>query len=247
SGALPAALADGLSTDRTPDVPIRTSDVYLEQLLDAAAKAEGKERDALVDGLLREAWHDKAAWEPDIRLLDRIGHAFGVFSPRSLAELEDQTRTLPDLSDGVKKHGEAWKGAVGDLDEANLDRFLAAHEEWKSRLEKSSLDKLDEPARRALTAELLAALVPFTHGDRATDRRLRILRKRAEAAGSTTYRMEVRLAAALRLRAVLTSIAGRVHLATRGTAAERAAYEAIRACENLSFAPEPPAITSVAD
>src|SRR5206468_8888729 len=46
--ALPAAHAEVLSTDRTPDVPIRTSDVYLEQLLDAAAKAEGKERDALV-------------------------------------------------------------------------------------------------------------------------------------------------------------------------------------------------------
>src|SRR5207245_5179249 len=186
----------------------------------------------------------KAAWEPDIRLLDRIAHAFGVFSPRSLAELEDQTRTLPDLSDGVKKHGEAWKGAVGDLDEANLDRFLAAHEEWKPRLEKSPLDKLDEPARRALTAELLAALVPYTRGDRATDRRLRILRKKAEAASGAAYRMEVRLAAALRLRAVLTSIAGRVHLATRATAAERGAYEAIRACEGLSFASEPPTIAA---
>ena len=42
---LPAAHAAVLSIDRTPDVPIRTSDVYLEQLLDAAAKAEGEERD----------------------------------------------------------------------------------------------------------------------------------------------------------------------------------------------------------
>ena len=55
------------------------------------------------------------------------------------------------------------------------------------------------------------------------------------------YRMDVRLAALLRLRTVLTALAGRVYVATRATPAERAAYDALRACEDLRFTPDPTA------
>src|SRR2546426_2117024 len=157
-----------------------------------------------------EAWRDRAAWEPDIRLLDRIAHAFGMFSPRSLAELEARAKMLPDLSDQLKNNKTSWQSALGDLDAANLDRFLAANADWKPRLETPALGKLDEPARRGLTGELLAALVPFTHADRVTDERLQVLRDKGEKSAAASYRTEVRLAAVLRLRAVLTSVAGRV-------------------------------------
>jgi thiol-disulfide isomerase/thioredoxin len=247
SRSLPAAHAEVLFTDRTPDVPIRTSDVYLEQLLDRAASADGKERDALVDELLREAWRDKSTWEPDIRLLDRIAHAFGMFSPRSLAELDQQTKALPDLSEQLKTNTSSWEMALGDLDNANLDRFLTANADWKPRLEQAKLTGLDEPARRGLTGELLAALVPFTHDDRSTDERVHALREKQEKASGASYRMEVRLAAVLRLRAVLSSVAGRVFVTTRARPGERAAYEAIRACEDLHFdAASPPATTTLA-
>lgn len=76
-----------LVTDSTPDVPLRTSDVYNERILSQTATARGMTVLALVYSLLAKAWRDRAAWEPQIRLLDRIGEAFGAFSPRSLAEL----------------------------------------------------------------------------------------------------------------------------------------------------------------
>src|SRR5438128_6113598 len=139
SPAFPQAHLDILATDRTPDVPIRTSQVYLERLLERAAHDADQERAALVDALLREAWRDKAAWEPEIRLLDRIAHAFGVFSPRSLAELDEQTKSLPDLAEELHRHGELWKTTLGDLDEANLGRFLAAHKDWGERVGAASL------------------------------------------------------------------------------------------------------------
>ncbi|HJQ84900.1 MAG TPA: thioredoxin fold domain-containing protein [Candidatus Binatia bacterium] len=239
TGSLADAHAEVLWTDRTPDVPLRTSDVWLEQVITSAAKAGGVERDALVDELLRDAWRDKATWEPDIRLLDRIGNAFGVFSPRSLAELEDQTKRLQDIADQLKSNGNAWKGALGDLNEANLGRFVAAREDWAPRLAADAVNGLDEAARRALTADLLVALEPFARGDRAGDRRLTLLRDKDDKASPASYRMEVRLAAALRLRNALTSIAGRVFLATRARPAERTAYEALRACEDLHLQPEP--------
>src|SRR5207253_1239476 len=101
----------------------------------------------------------------------------------------------------------------------------------------------------ALTGDLLAALVRFTHDDRATDERVDVLRDKGEKASAASYRTEVRLAAVLRLRAVLTSVAGRVFVATRATPAERAAYEALRACEDVHFGtpPAPAALPQVAE
>jgi thiol-disulfide isomerase/thioredoxin len=51
--------------------------------------------------------------------------------------------------------------------------------------------------------------------------------------------MEVRLAAVLRLRALLTSIAGRIYLASRASDAERSSYAALQSCERLQIAPGP--------
>ncbi|HYR97335.1 MAG TPA: hypothetical protein VEM57_11390, partial [Candidatus Binatus sp.] len=242
--SLAEAHIEVLSTDRTPDVPIRSSDVYLEELLTAAARAAGEERPALVGRLLREAWQDKAAWEPDIRLLDRIAHAFGFFSPRSPAELEDQTKSLPDLSEQLKSHGKGWQAALGDLHQANLERLLTKDPELAKRTTPTAVTGLDPAGRRALTADLLERLVEFTRGDDSTDARLKQLRQKGETASAAAYRMEVRLAAVLRLRALLTSVAGRVWIATHATPAERAAYERLRACEDLSLGP--PAVTSAA-
>ena len=243
SPAFPQAHLDVLATDRTPDVPNRTSQVYLERLLERAAHDAGEEPAALVDTLLREAWRDKGAWEPEIRLLDRIGHAFGVFSPRSLAELDEQTKGLQDVAAELHKHADLWKATLADLDEANLHRFLAARSDWAPRVDDASLAVLDPEGRRGLARGLLADLAPFTHADAATDARLRVLGDKGESAAAAAYRMEVRLAVVLRLRAVLGEIAGRVYLATRATAAERAAYDALRACEDLRLPPAggPPA------
>jgi thiol-disulfide isomerase/thioredoxin len=239
SHSLPAAHVEVLATDRTPDVPIRSSDVYLEELLTRAAEKAGQERADLINRLLREAWEDKAAWEPDIRLLDRIAHAFGFFSPRSLAELEDQTKSLPDLSDQLKSHGRAWQEALGDLQQTNLERLLARDPAWAKRADLGAVASLDPAGRRALTADLLARLVDFTHADGAVDARLRMLRDKGETASKAAYRMEVRLAAVLRLRAVLTSIAGRVWIATHASSTERGAYERLRSCEDLPLGPPP--------
>ena len=64
---------------------------------------------------------------------------------------------------------------------------------------------------------------------------MRFLRQRTEDAAAARYRMEVRLGVVLRMEAVLTRIAGRVYLATEGTAAQRAAYDALVACERLAL------------
>jgi cytochrome c biogenesis protein CcmG/thiol:disulfide interchange protein DsbE len=236
---LAAAHARVLVTDQTPDVPITTADVYAETLLARAAAGAKQEPRALADELLREAWRERGAWEPEIRLLDRIAQSFGIFSPRSLAEIEEQAKLLPEISGQLKTHGNAWKTARGDLAEANVEGFVSARPEWRKRLTEAALTRREPPDRAAVTSALLRDLGSFTRADGGVDARLHVLHDKGEAAASAAYRMEVRLGAVLRMRAVLTAIAGRVYLATRGTDAERTAYTALRACEDWSPIPEP--------
>jgi hypothetical protein len=102
-----------LVSDRAPDVPLRTSDVHLHNILERAATARELTLNQLVDQLLLEAWTDRAAWEPEIRLLDRIGQTFGFFSPRSLGEIAELADSLPEVSRELSRFGDAWNAAQG--------------------------------------------------------------------------------------------------------------------------------------
>jgi thiol-disulfide isomerase/thioredoxin len=246
SASFPAAHDTVLVTDRTPDVPLRTSDLYLEDLLRRSAQRKGQTLPAAVDALLSEAWRDKAAWEPEIRLLDRIAHAVGYFSPRSLAELDAQSTLLPDVSDKLKTYADSWDSALANLAQQNLQRFLLAESAWPPRLVPVQLQQADPAALRALTVSLLANLGAFTRADTITDTRLGVLREKAEAAAAASYRMHVRLGVVLRLRAVLTSIAGRLYVSQYASDAERQAFEALRRCENVRLGDPGPGTTQLA-
>ncbi|HLK10502.1 MAG TPA: redoxin domain-containing protein [Candidatus Binatia bacterium] len=246
-----AGLADAhrtvLVADRTPDVPLRTSDLYLAGLLHAAAGGDDARTTALADALLREAWANRDAWEPDIRLLDRVAQGFGMFSPRSLAELDEQAQRLPGMGEQLRNDARAWRNGLGDASTANLARFVAMHPAWRERLRPEALAALAPADRRRVTRELLAALAPFVQAHPAVARRLERLHDRAETAAAAAYRMDVRLGGVLRLRALLESIAGRVYLATRGSAAERAAYAGLVACEKLTLPGLPAGVAPALD
>lgn len=240
----PAAERTVLVTDRTPDIPNSTSDVFLAARLARAAQEAGKGgADAtpekamavLADELLAEAWRDRGAWEPDIRLLDRIGASFGTFSPRSLAELEEQARVLPEFSSRLATYAERWNQAFDALKVEILRDFVREHPAWKTRLEGPDLKTLDVDARKKTLRELLAVLVPFASADGARHARLKLLKRKAADAAAASYRAEVRLGAVLRLRTHLTSMAGRVYMATRAAPEERASYERLAACEDLAL------------
>jgi thiol-disulfide isomerase/thioredoxin len=240
----PDAHQQVLVTDASPDVPLRTSDTYLDDLLHRKAKERGQDPAVMIDGLLHEAWKDKAAWEPEIRLLDRIGHAYGSFSPRSLAELEGIH--LGDITDKLKTYKGAWETSLKSLTSENLDRFLEAEPDWKPRLAPETIASLDTSGKQALTKALLGDLDPYTTRDTATEARFTVLRKKTEVATTASYRMEVRLGVGLRMRAILTTIAGRVYLAKAGTPEERAAHQALVDCEGLTLDPAVGATTVLA-
>lgn len=238
-----------LSTDDTPDVPIRTSDQYLEFLVARQAEAKGVSLDRVADDLLSEALAERGAWEPQLRLLDRIGQAYGMFSARSLTELAERTVALPDVAHQLRNVSRSWRGAWHDANAANWQRFLESRSEWRARLGALDPGKLGEDERRSLARELLPELESYTKAHREQWRRLRRLWRSARDARATSYRMEVRQAALLRMRSVLLRIAGLQYLAAYGTAAEREAHRSLVRCEDFRLPRRPfsqPAVRATA-
>jgi thiol-disulfide isomerase/thioredoxin len=229
--ALPAAHQEVLATDQTPDVPLATSDAFLEALLTRAAASATPARPLpdFVDDLLRQAWKEGKTWEPDIRLLDRIGQSFGMWSPRSLAELDKQAGTLPAFAKTVESHKEAWASALGDLNVGRLGRWLERNPTWKPRLTREALAALGPAGRGETTSQLLAALGAFA----ADKERLLTVRERADLTAALAYRLEVRMGVVLRMRARLMNLAGRVYLAKQGRPEDRRAFADLTACEDL--------------
>ncbi len=233
-GNLAEAQEHVLVFDDTPDVPHSSSDVFLRRMLTMAAGEQDFRK--IVDHYLERAWQDRGRWEPEIRLLDRIGHAYGIFSPRSLSELEQQIDSLPKVSKQLSQYAERWQEALDSVRQQNLQDFLAANPQWSELLANDSLKNLDDGARASLAADLIAELVPFA-ADAKRTQRIHLLRQRAENAAAAAYRMEVRLGVVLRMYNQLTNIAGRVFLHESAAVDRQAEYETLRRCENLAFAP----------
>jgi thiol-disulfide isomerase/thioredoxin len=242
-GAFPEAHRRVLIADDTPDVPHTTGDFYLERLLEAEALAQGRTYVEVVDELLDFAWRDRGAREADIRLLDGIGHRFGSFSPRSLGELDEHALVLPEFSRRLGTYATRWSEALEALRIETLDRFVTAHPEWRDRLKVKDVRALSPRDRQVLAGEMLAAYAPFARADPALVERMESLRQRAEEAAAATYRAEVRAGVVLRMRAILTQVAGETYLETRGTPEQRQTYARLRDCENLQFA----ALTTLSD
>ncbi len=247
---LPAAHRSVLVTDRSPDVPNTTSDFFLKERVERRADAEGRAASARIDELLEAALADPRPWQDELAVLDRLGRSFGFASSRSIREQASEEIQLRRLARQLDTWAERWEAALEDLRRANLRRFAAAHPIWEEKIATRSVRELI-PSLRALEREaLLGALVPFTRASAETDARLEDLHRRAREAREAGYRAEVRLAALLRMRVLLTRIAGRHQLAHEGTAAERDALARLEACEDLAFGqaaeaspasgPEPP-------
>lgn len=228
-----------LVRDATPDVPLRSSEEYLRGLLEEEARRQGGKLESVTDALLAEAAKDAHRWETHIRLIDRVAHAYGLFSPRSLSEIQEQERQLPDLAHQLRNVSAAWRGAWHDASAANWDRFVAANPQWRERLDGQDGRPWTVAQRAQLADELLPRLRSFTEASDASYRRLRLLRRKARAAAAARYRLEVRQAVLLRLERLLIGLAGEVWLERHGSEEQRRQYAALRECEEWTLPPRP--------
>jgi thiol-disulfide isomerase/thioredoxin len=231
-----------MQSDSTPDRPRRTSDAYLSRLLSDEARARGMDRDDLADSLLKTAWRDAAAWEPDIRRLDAIGEAFGTFSPRSLREVKSGEQDLVRRADELKTYLDRWHAVSLEAKESLLRAFAASHPVWRDQLDPRAVETLPPDQRATLVARFLDELHPFARQSDLWPKAERF-RAAASRASEASWRFEVRKAAAERMRTILLTVAGRELLTTvddrrsprdEARAAQRQALDALVQCEALN-------------
>ena len=230
-GRFSAAHADVMVSDETPDIPLRSSDVYLAEELAHAAGSPAHEA-GFVAPLLRQAFADPAL-AGGLRQIDRIAATYAVDKPSGLQDLDNQADALFALLDQVEAHAKIWEAALGDFNQANLDGFLASHPAWRGRVDERALRGQDSQALRSLATSLLSELGPFVMSAAA---RLTEANRLTTALGTTdeiSYRTEIRVAALMRMRFVLTTAAGRIWI--RDKKEQSKAFEALDRCEDLSL------------
>lgn len=240
-GRFPAAHADILLDDDTPDIPLRSSDVYLAELLVRETPATQDEV-SFVDALLRQATAAPAA-APESRLVERIAARYGVVRPATLAALDEQVQGLFALLDELEGRARTWEAVLGDFNRASLDGFLDNRPAWRERIQRRAASRLAPAARLARAQELLDELFPFVAADAARLAQAHRLINGLLTAEELSYRTEIRVAALLRARFVLTSLAGRYWLGQHPR--EASAFAALVRCEDLAL-PLPTALPLVA-
>jgi len=243
-GHFPAAQADILVSDETPDIPLRSSDVYLAEQLAHAAGSPEREA-AFADPFVRQAFAGRE-FSGESRLLDRIASVYALPRPSSVTEIDKQVDDFFDVLDQLDADAKAWEGALGDFNQANLDAFLAAKPAWRSRLDEPAMRALDTAGRRKLAAELLAELGPFVVAEPARSAEANRLMEGLAVTDEINYRTEVRVAALLRMRFVLTSVAGRQW--SKSDPRQSQAVSALLKCEDLTLpVAAPPRMTEATD
>lgn len=234
-GRFSAAHADVLVSDETPDIPLRSSDVYLAERLARAAGTPARET-AFLAPLVDRAFSDPELL-PALRQIDQLAARYDLHRPSSLEDLDQQADALFDLLDQTEAYAKTWESALGDFNQANLDGFLAGQPAWRSRLEARALRGQQAPTLRSLATALLDELERFVTADPERTAEANRLVTALSTADQVSYRNEIRIAAIFRIRFILTTAAGRVWI--RGNRAEAKAFEALNRCEDLTLSLKP--------
>lgn len=213
--------------DDTPDVPMRTSELYLGDVLAEEARAHKLSFDSFIDDLLRSTWSNTRALSLQAQRLDRLSERFGLPSVRSLAELAKVSANLQEALTQLAPLSTALDKSLAESNQHELGHFLEARSDLKLAIDPGSLKGMDFDRRVRLGKSFLYDLATFHAGrapavkvDRETVRRM-------------TFRMEVRLAAVKRLKTVLVGIAGERYLAS--SPAQRANVQKLVDCEALDL------------
>lgn len=230
-GRFAAAHRDVMLTDETPDIPLRSSDVYLAEQLGRAAGAPKREA-AFIDPLLKRAFVD-GGFAEEGRLVDRIADRYALARPETLSELGEQSEALFKFLDRLDSHARTWEAALGDFNQVVLDEFVRSRPAWRVRLGERALRGLDLAGRRRLVLALLGELGPWVMSDPEWRTEARRLLSGLGTSDEISYRTEIRLAALFRMSFVLTSVAGRVWM--KGKLEQAKAVDALSRCEDLSL------------
>ena len=202
--------------DDSPDVPLRSSDIFLARRLEAEASARELDLDTMTDELLGAAFKDPKKHAAALDLIDRIASTYDLTSHRALQTLSRDTELSDHMIKSADKASDAWDQSYDALRRANLSRFRADGKygpRWGARIKPAALQDLKDAQKDDLLKDLLPDLTDFTKASGDTFETLRDMRSKRHKAGQVKYRMEIRHAMFLRMRHTLMRVAGETLLA----------------------------------
>ena len=240
--SLSEAHAEVVLMDRTPDVPLASSDVHIRRMLRKEARRRAMLPSALVDELLREA-RQNPSQDTLVQLatVHALSDTLGAGTPLSMYEAATLQAPLPGLYESLLRTSRMWAGLLHSVRNRNLEEFLEAHPRWQRRLARASRGQADD--RAALYTALLSDLDAWTPPERWE--RIQYLIGRYDEAREGAWRTAVREAVVLRMATVLRRIAAG-HLLSDAVPehllADQKALAALHTCEeivpgSLSFEP----------
>lgn len=210
-GRLDLAHEELLLTDDSPDVPLRSSDVFVTELF-----GKKSQLDRNVDRWIADLGPGS---EPELRLAAKIADTFGLpptFRLLDLRRLEDQAWAALDAAEVFEQR---WTAALHLGLQANLAAFQKTH---------------PLPENKSKQQEFLTALSIFTRqGSMGND--LESLSGARDDLAETRYRLQVREAALMRIRTLLTRLAGRRKLASAPLSRDARTFSDLVACETFSI------------
>lgn len=193
-----------LVTDRTPDVPQVTSDLYLRRVVEIDAAQGGVSLAEHVDALL-----DGAAPDP---LIAAMAEGVGLPVPGNMAEVAALREQLAASERLVSARDDMWSVRLKDLATGNA----CAPDVDAGRLKVEALTALLR--QRAEDAGVWTLLSD-------------VAASQQEAAG-IRWRMQVRGAVLMRIEGRLTALAGEAILTQRGRRPQRRVLRDLRRCES---------------
>jgi len=234
-GSLAQAQTEVLLTDRTPDVPLATSDVRVRELLRAEARRRDTHTPALVDGLLAEAAETPLALH-EREIIEGMSVAVGLEVPQSMAEVEAERRRLDVLADQLTAGAEQWKELLDVARRSLIEDFLDDNRTWRRRVDRAPAPE-DLTGRLRLRRAFLDDLRDWSWGDPARRTRLEQLYARHQQASQGAWRTAVREATLVRVEYSLRRIASEILLADADATydAARSELAALRACEDIAL------------
>lgn len=235
-------------SDDAPDVPLRTSDLFLARRLKEEAQARKTSVDELADELLSIAWRSPERFARQSVRLDQMAAAYEMHSPRTLSSVSGslrRTKAFMKRADAIEK---LWDRAYEDLVRANFEAFMAsdAGAPWVSRLESAKLRELKAGGKEQVLRRLVPEVHRFARERGRAWQRLTASREQRVEVTELAYRMDIREAVLLRMRHVLMRVAGEVLLeqpavsmASAEQARSKEALDALNACEASAFGRAP--------
>jgi thiol-disulfide isomerase/thioredoxin len=213
--------------DDTPDIPLRTSELYLGDLLTEAARTRKLRLASFVDDLLQATWTNTPALNLQAQRLDRLSDRFGLPTIRSRAELANTAVAIQEALAQLGPLSVALGKSLAETNREELRRFLDMRSDLKIALDPAALKAMDLERRVRLAKSFLYDLATYA------GRRMPPVKLDRDALTRMTFRMRVRMAAIARIQAVLDAIAGERFLAD--FPAQRASLQKLLDCESLEL------------